>query len=81
MQYVKPRLIIKSRAYASTAEWSLQKVKEQADELEALSKMEAELTEKVNKIMMTIPNIIDESVPKDPLPQFYTSLHPSLQNS
>ncbi|MDE6384728.1 MAG: serine--tRNA ligase [Eubacterium sp.] len=40
-----------------------QKVKEQADELEALSKKEAELTEKVNKIMMTIPNIIDESVP------------------
>lgn len=40
-----------------------QKVKEQADELEALSKMEAELSEKVNKIMMTIPNIIDESVP------------------
>ncbi len=40
-----------------------QKVKEQADELEVLSKKEAELTEKVNKIMMTIPNIIDESVP------------------
>ena len=40
-----------------------QKVKEQADELEALSKKEAELTERVTKIMMTIPNIIDESVP------------------
>ena len=40
-----------------------QKVKEQADELEALSKKEAELTEKVTKIMMTIPNIIDDSVP------------------
>ena len=39
------------------------KVKEQADELEALSKREAELTERVTKIMMTIPNIIDESVP------------------
>ena len=40
-----------------------QKVKEQADELEALSKKEAELTERVTKIMMTIPNIIDDSVP------------------
>ena len=40
-----------------------QKVTEQADELEALSKREAELTEKVTKIMMTIPNIIDDSVP------------------
>lgn len=40
-----------------------EKVKEQADELEALSKREAELTERVTKIMMTIPNIIDDSVP------------------
>ena len=40
-----------------------EKVKEQADELEALSKREAELTERVTRIMMTIPNIIDESVP------------------
>ena len=40
-----------------------EKVKEQADELEALSKKETELNERVTKIMMTIPNIIDESVP------------------
>ena len=40
-----------------------EKVKEQADELEALSRREAELTERVTKIMMTIPNIIDDSVP------------------
>ena len=40
-----------------------QKVKEQADELEELSKKEAELNERVTTIMMTIPNIIDDSVP------------------
>lgn len=40
-----------------------QKVKEQADELEELSKKEAELNERVTAIMMTIPNIIDDSVP------------------
>ena len=40
-----------------------QKVKEQADELEELSKKEAELNEKVTSIMMIIPNIIDDSVP------------------
>ena len=40
-----------------------QKVKEQADELEELSKKEAELGERVTTIMMTIPNIIDDSVP------------------
>lgn len=40
-----------------------QKVKEQADELEALSKKEAELNERVTAIMMSIPNIIDDSVP------------------
>ncbi len=39
------------------------KVKEQAEELEALSAKETELNEKVTSIMMTIPNIIDESVP------------------
>ncbi len=39
------------------------KVKEQAEELENLSKKETELTEKVKNIMMVIPNIIDESVP------------------
>ncbi len=40
-----------------------EKVKAQADELEELSKRESELNEKVTKIMMTIPNIIDPSVP------------------
>ena len=40
-----------------------EQVKAQADELEALSKRETELNEKVTKIMMTIPNMIDESVP------------------
>lgn len=40
-----------------------QKVKEQADELEELSKKESELNERVTTIMMTIPNIIDDSVP------------------
>jgi seryl-tRNA synthetase len=38
-------------------------VKAQADELEELSKKETELTAEVTKIMMTIPNIIDDSVP------------------
>ncbi len=40
-----------------------EKVKAQADELDELSKRETELNEKVTKIMMTIPNIIDPSVP------------------
>ena len=40
-----------------------EQVKAQADELDKLSKKETELTEKVNKIMMIIPNMIDESVP------------------
>lgn len=40
-----------------------EQVKAQADELEALSKREAELNEGVTKIMMTIPNMIDASVP------------------
>ncbi len=40
-----------------------EKVNAQAKELEELAQQEAELTEKVTKIMMTIPNIIDESVP------------------
>ena len=38
-------------------------VKEFSDELAALEKQEEELSEKVKKIMMTIPNIIDPSVP------------------
>lgn len=40
-----------------------EKVKAQADELDELSKRETELNEKVTKIMMVIPNIIDPSVP------------------
>ena len=40
-----------------------EQVKAQADELEALSKRETELNERVTKIMMTIPNMIDASVP------------------
>ena len=34
-----------------------------AEELESMEKEQAELDEKIKKIMMTIPNIIDESVP------------------
>ena len=41
-------------------------VKEQADRLTELEKMEAELDEAVRKIMLVIPNIIDESVPIGP---------------
>lgn len=40
-----------------------EQVKAQAEELDKLSKKETELTEKVTKIMMIIPNMIDESVP------------------
>lgn len=40
-----------------------EKVKAQAGELDELSKRESELTERVTKIMMIIPNIIDPSVP------------------
>ena len=45
------------------AEKAKVQVKEFSDELAALEKQEEELSEKVNKIMMTIPNIIDPSVP------------------
>ena len=38
-------------------------VAKQAEELEQLSQKETELNEKITKIMMTIPNIIDPSVP------------------
>ena len=41
-------------------------VKEQADRLAELEKIESELDEKVRKIMLVIPNIIDESVPIGP---------------
>ena len=40
-----------------------QKVAENADRMEALSAEEKEVEEKIKKIMMTIPNIIDPSVP------------------
>ena len=40
-----------------------EKVTSQAAELDELSKRQDELTEKVTKIMMLIPNIIDPSVP------------------
>ncbi len=45
------------------AEKAKVQVKEFSDELAALEKQEEELSEKVKKIMMTIPNIIDPSVP------------------
>ena len=45
------------------AENAKAQVKAFSDELSALEKQEEELSEKVNKIMMTIPNIIDPSVP------------------
>lgn len=40
-----------------------EKVTSQAEELDELSKRQDELTEKVTRIMMLIPNIIDPSVP------------------
>ena len=40
-----------------------EQVTAQAQELDALSKKENELGEKVTKLMMSIPNIIDDSVP------------------
>ena len=40
-----------------------QMVSDMADELEALSKKEDELSEKIRQIMLTIPNIIDPTVP------------------
>ncbi len=45
------------------AEIVKQKVKDMADELAALQVKEAELEEEIKKIMLVIPNIIDESVP------------------
>ena len=45
------------------AEAMKKKVAEQADRLAELEKQETELAEKIQKIMMTIPNIIDPSVP------------------
>ncbi|MDE7239765.1 MAG: serine--tRNA ligase, partial [Lachnospiraceae bacterium] len=45
------------------AEAVKQQVADQAKQLEELSAKETELSEKITKIMMTIPNIIDPSVP------------------
>ena len=45
------------------AEEVKKEVAKQAEELEQLSQKETELNEKITKIMMTIPNIIDPSVP------------------
>ena len=45
------------------AEELKEKVKEQGEELERLEAEETELKEKVNTIMMVIPQIIDETVP------------------
>ena len=41
-------------------------VKANADRLDELEKLESELAEKIHKIMLVIPNIIDESVPIGP---------------
>jgi len=53
----------KAKGQKDEAEKAKAQVKEFSDELEALEKQEEELSEKVKKIMMTIPNIIDPSVP------------------
>ena len=45
------------------AEELKRRVAADAEELESMEKEHAELDEKIKKIMMTIPNIIDESVP------------------
>jgi len=45
------------------AEEMKKKVTESAEKLAELEKTELELEEKITKIMMTIPNIIDKSVP------------------
>jgi len=45
------------------AESKKQLVSDMADELDALSKKEDELSEKIKQIMLVIPNIIDPSVP------------------
>ena len=52
-----------AKSQKDEAEKAKAQVKEFSDELAALEKQEEELSEKVKKIMMTIPNIIDPSVP------------------
>ena len=51
------------RGEKEEAEKTKLKVKEMNSELENLEKEEAQLAQKVRKIMLVIPNIIDESVP------------------
>ena len=53
----------RAKGQKDEAEKAKAQVKEFSDELAALEKQEEELSEKVKKIMMTIPNIIDPSVP------------------
>ncbi len=55
--------ILMSKGEREKAEEMKKKVTESADRLAALEKEEAELSERIKTIMMTIPNIIDKSVP------------------
>ena len=52
-----------ARGMKDDAEELKRRVAADAEELESMEKEQAELDEKIKKIMMTIPNIIDESVP------------------
>lgn len=52
-----------ARGEKEAAEQWKQKVQENADRIETLSAEEKEVEQKIKKIMMTIPNIIDASVP------------------
>ena len=52
-----------AKGMKAEAEEAKKKVTEKSDRLAELEAKEAELEEKVKRIMMTIPNIIDDSVP------------------
>ncbi|MCH5195540.1 MAG: serine--tRNA ligase, partial [Oscillospiraceae bacterium] len=52
-----------SKGMKDEAEKAKAKVAEFAEEQKQLEEKQAELSERINKIMMTIPNIIDPSVP------------------
>ena len=52
-----------AKGMKDNAEELKRRVAADAEELESMEKEHAELDEKIKKIMMTIPNIIDESVP------------------
>ena len=52
-----------AKGMKDNAEELKRRVAADAEELESMEKEQAELDEKIKKIMMTIPNIIDESVP------------------